>query len=82
MGTPEIEGIENISDDRIFEIYKEVEDIMYDIAYDIAKAQGTISVFDNVLREMVQIALIGEINGEYSNNLKMVKLNVSASWSK
>jgi len=79
MGTPEIEGIENISDARIFEIYEEVEKIM-DKAYNVAKSQGTLNAYDTYLTDMVKIALIGEINGEYNQNLEVVRQNVSASW--
>jgi len=51
MGTPEIEGIENISDARIFEIYEEVEKIM-DKAYNVAKSQGALNTYNTYLTEI------------------------------
>ena len=80
LGLPEIEGIENISDDRIFEISNEVTGIVFAIAYDIAKDRGQLNVLNNSAIEMVCIALNGEINGAYDNNLEIVRQNVAVSW--
>lgn len=69
-GLPEIEGIETLSDDRIMEIYKEVECALEDIG--VAKGELpslTYKLVDCIVRDR----LIDEINGCYKDELTRMK---------
>jgi hypothetical protein len=70
MGFPEIEGIKNISDNRIMEIYDEVESVLSEV--------GTIRKELKLLRYqmvdcIVRDRLIGEINGRYKQELESMR---------
>lgn len=76
LGFPEIEGIESISDDRIIEIYNEVETLLSTIAGD-RKELGTLTY--QAIDCLVRDCLIDEINGVYPDKLSNIEQQYRAA---
>ena len=70
LGMPEIEGIENLSDNRIMEIYDEVEKILSAVGVSRKELSSlTYQMVDCIVRDR----LIDEINGCYKEQLNNMK---------
>jgi hypothetical protein len=72
LGMPEIEGIENLSDERIMEIYHEVDDALFEIG---GKRNESSSLTYQMVDCIVRDRLIDEINGHYNEGLASMKQN-------
>ncbi|HHZ95597.1 MAG TPA: hypothetical protein EYN67_08565 [Flavobacteriales bacterium] len=70
MGLPEIEGIENLTDDRIIEIYHEVKSILVNIGTQRKELKLlSYQMQDSIIRDR----LIDEINGCYQDQLENMR---------